>query len=72
MFVMTERKAHALQVPLAVPYKALEKFSMALYGRTGGTYSAAFSVLSWQRLELDKTMSKNSCRTDCQQITSAR
>ena len=29
-----------LQVPPVVPYKALEKFSKALYGTTGGTYSA--------------------------------
>ena len=27
-------------------YKALEKFSLVLYGTTGGTYSAPFSVLS--------------------------
>ena len=30
---------HALLVPPVVPYKALEKFSKALYGTTGGTYS---------------------------------
>ena len=30
---------HALEVPPVVPYKALEKFSKALYGTTGGTYS---------------------------------
>ena len=30
----------ALQVPPVVPYKPLEKFSKALYGTTGGTYSA--------------------------------
>ena len=30
----------ALKVPPVVPYKALEKFSKALYGTTGGTYSA--------------------------------
>ena len=30
----------ALSVPPVVPYKALEKFSKALYGTTGGTYSA--------------------------------
>ena len=37
---MTVRKTRALQVPPVVPYKALEKFSKALYGTTGGTYSA--------------------------------
>ena len=37
---MTGRKNYALQVPLVVPYKALQKFSKALYGATGGTYSA--------------------------------
>ena len=37
---MTGRKTRALQVPPVVPYKALEKFSKALYGTTGGTYSA--------------------------------
>ena len=36
---MTGRKTRALQVPPVVPYKALEKFSKALYGTTGGTYS---------------------------------
>ena len=30
----------ALKVPPVVPYKALENFSKALYGTTGGTYSA--------------------------------
>ena len=39
---MTGRKNRALQVPLVVPYKALEKFSKALYGVTGGTSSARF------------------------------
>ena len=39
---MTGRKNRALQVPLVVPYKALEKFSKALYGATGGTWSARF------------------------------
>ena len=36
---MTGWKTRALQVPPVVPYKALEKFSKALYGTTGGTYS---------------------------------
>ena len=39
---MTGRKNLAVQVPLVVPYKALEKFSKALYGTTGGTCSARF------------------------------
>ena len=39
---MTGRKNHALQVPLVVPYKALEKFSKALYGTTGGTCRTRF------------------------------
>ena len=39
---MTGRKNCALQVPLVVPYKALEKFSKALYGATEGTCSARF------------------------------
>ena len=39
---MTGRKNRALQVPPVVPYKALEKFSKALYGATGGTCSAQF------------------------------
>ena len=34
------RKNRALQVPLLVSYKALGNFSKALYGATGGTYSA--------------------------------
>ena len=42
---MTGQKNRALQVPV-VPYKALEKFPKALYGTTGGTCSARFSVLS--------------------------
>ena len=37
---MTGQKRCALQVPPVVPYKALENFSKALYGTTGGTYSA--------------------------------
>ena len=37
---MTGRKNRALQVPLFVPYKALENFLKALYGTTEGTYSA--------------------------------
>ena len=37
---MTGRKTRALQVPPVVPYKALEKFSKALYGTRGGTYRA--------------------------------
>ena len=40
---MTGRKNRTLQVPVVVPYKALEKFSKALYGTTRGTYSAPFS-----------------------------
>ena len=36
---MTGRIMHALLVPPVVPYKALEKFSKALYGTTVGTYS---------------------------------
>ena len=39
---MTGRKNRTLQVPVLVPYKALEKFSKALYGTTRGTYSARF------------------------------
>ena len=39
---MTGRKNCALQVPPVVPYKALENFSKALYGTTGGTFSARF------------------------------
>ena len=39
---MTGRKTHALLVPPVVPYKASENFSKALYGTTGGTYSARF------------------------------
>ena len=30
----------ALALPPVVPYKPLEKFSKALYGTKGGTYSA--------------------------------
>ena len=37
---MTGRKMCALQVPSVVPYKALEKFSKALYGTTESTYTA--------------------------------
>ena len=37
---ITGRKTCALKVPPVVPYKALEKFSKALYGTTGGTYNA--------------------------------
>ena len=37
---MTGRKTRALWVPPVVPYKALENFSKALYGTTGGSYSA--------------------------------
>ena len=37
---MTGRKNRALQVPLVVPYKALEKLPKVLYGTTGGTCSA--------------------------------
>ena len=37
---MTGRKTRALKVPPGVPYKALGKFSKALHGTTGGTYSA--------------------------------
>ena len=39
---MTGRKNRALQVPLFVPYKALENFLKALYGTTEGTCSAQF------------------------------
>ena len=39
---MTGRKHCALQVPPVVLYKAIEKFSKALYGTTGGTCSAQF------------------------------
>ena len=39
---MTGRKNCALQVPLVVPYKALEKFSKVLYGTMGDTCSAQF------------------------------
>ena len=42
MSYMTGRKNWALQVPPVAPYKALENFSKALYGTTGGTYSARF------------------------------
>ena len=38
--IMTGRKTCALQVPPVAPYKALEKFSKALYGTPGSTYSA--------------------------------
>ena len=46
---MTGRKNCALQVPLVVSYKALKKFSKALYGATEGTVLAVhdFSVLSY-------------------------
>ena len=37
---MTGRKIQALQVPPAVQHKALDSFSKALYGTTGGTCSA--------------------------------
>ena len=39
---MTRRKNRALQVPLLVPYKELEKFSKALYEEMGDTCSARF------------------------------
>ena len=39
---MTGRKNRALQVPPALPYKALENFSKVLYGTMGSTYSARF------------------------------
>ena len=39
---MTGRKNRALQVPYVLPYKALGNFSKALYGTTGGTWSARF------------------------------
>ena len=39
---MTGRKNRVLQVPPVVLYKALEKFSKALYGTTEGTCSAQF------------------------------
>ena len=39
---MTGRKSCELQVPLIVPYKALEKFPKDLCGATGGTCSARF------------------------------
>ena len=42
IILMTGRKNRALEVPFVVPYKALEKFSKALYGTTGGTCSARF------------------------------
>ena len=41
-FFMTGWKNCAVQVPRVVPYKALKKFSKALYGTTGGTCSARF------------------------------
>ena len=37
---MTGRTTGALKVPSIVPYKALEKFSKALHGTMGSTYSA--------------------------------
>ena len=37
---MTGQKNSAVQVLPLVPYKALGNFSKALYGATGGTYSA--------------------------------
>ena len=37
-----DRKNRELQVPLAVPYKALGKFPKTLYGTTGDTCSARF------------------------------
>ena len=39
---MTGRKNCALQVPSVVPYKALRKFSKALYETKRGTCSARF------------------------------
>ena len=39
---VTGQKNLALQVPLVVRYKTLEKFSKALYGTTEGTCSARF------------------------------
>ena len=39
---MTGRKNRTMQVPVVVPYKALENFSKALYETTRGTYSAPF------------------------------
>ena len=40
------RKNRALQVPPVVPYKALEKFSKALYGATGGAMLIIIRVIS--------------------------
>ena len=39
----------AMTVPPVAPYKALENFSKALYGTTGGTYSARVfrPVMAW-------------------------
>ena len=37
---MTGWKTHALQVPPVVPYKALGKYTKALYGTPEGTCSA--------------------------------
>ena len=39
---MTGRKNRTLQVSSVVPYKALEKFSKALYGTTGDTCCTRF------------------------------
>ena len=57
---MTGRKNRALQVPLVLPYKALEKFPKALYGTTGGTCSARFfrPVMSQHKRQRKKSLSR--------------
>ena len=54
---MTGRKNRTLQVPLVVPYKALEKFSKTLYGTTRDTYSTRFfRPVMLQLLETSETL----------------
>ena len=62
---MTGRKTRALQVPPVVPYKALEKFSKALYGATGGTYSGRVfrPVMKLKMLELSVRRGQSNFRT---------
>ena len=42
-----------MRAPPVVPYKALEKFSKALYGTAGGTYSARVfrPVMTFQNID---------------------
>ena len=53
---MTGRKNCALQVPSVVPYKALRKFSKALYGTKRGTCSERFFrpvMLKWDVIKME-------------------